>query len=154
MILEQELATHTGKPPPPLLPPWCELKFHPRPTCVFSCSVMSDSMDCSLPGPSVHGKNNGVGCHFLLQGIFPSQESNLCLLQLLHWQVEPLSLLRSPLYPGPKDPCTILYSSTSSHLRFFVCFSTEGFDLISLIPGTWEFPSFLPQSLATHLEFC
>ena len=30
--------------------------------------------DCSPPGPSVHGafpgKNTGVGCHFLLQGIF------------------------------------------------------------------------------------
>ena len=24
------------------------------------------------------GKNTGVGCHFLLQGIFPTQESNLC----------------------------------------------------------------------------
>ena len=26
------------------------------------------------------GKNTGVGCHFLLQGIFPTQESNPCLL--------------------------------------------------------------------------
>ena len=26
------------------------------------------------------GKNTGVGCHFLLQGNFPSQGSNLCLL--------------------------------------------------------------------------
>ena len=36
---------------------------------------------CSLPGFSVHGdspgKNTGVGCHFLLQGIFPTQGSNL-----------------------------------------------------------------------------
>ena len=29
------------------------------------------------------GKNTGVGCHFLLQGIFPMQGSNL---HLLHWQ--------------------------------------------------------------------
>ena len=29
------------------------------------------------------GKNTGVGCHFLLQGIFLTQESNPC---LLHWQ--------------------------------------------------------------------
>ena len=29
------------------------------------------------------GKNTGVGCHFLLQGIFPTQGSN-CLLCLLH----------------------------------------------------------------------
>ena len=37
-------------------------------------------MDSSLPGCSVHGdspgKNTGVGCHALLQGIFPAQESN------------------------------------------------------------------------------
>ena len=30
------------------------------------------------------GKNTGVGCYFLLQGIFPTQESNLSLLSLLH----------------------------------------------------------------------
>ena len=29
------------------------------------------------------GKNTGVGCHFLLQEIFLTQGSNLC---LLHWQ--------------------------------------------------------------------
>ena len=32
------------------------------------------------------GKNTGVGCHFLLQGIFLTQGSNLSLLHLLHWQ--------------------------------------------------------------------
>ena len=44
---------------------------------------MSDScdpMDCSLPGLlclwDSPGKNTGVGRHFLLQGIFPTQESN------------------------------------------------------------------------------
>ena len=29
------------------------------------------------------GKNTGADCHFLLQGIFSTQGSNLC---LLHWQ--------------------------------------------------------------------
>ena len=45
---------------------------------------MSDSCDptdCSLPGSSVHGdslgKKTGVGRHFLLQRIFPTQDSNL-----------------------------------------------------------------------------
>ena len=44
------------------------------------------------------GKNAGVGCHFLLQGIFLIQGSNPCLLCLLHWQVDslPLSHLESP----------------------------------------------------------
>ena len=42
-------------------------------------------------------KNMGVGCHFLLQGIFPAQRSNPC---LLHWQADslPLSRLGSPLW--------------------------------------------------------
>ena len=39
-----------------------------------------DPMDCSPPGSSVHGdspgKNTGVGCHALLQGIFPIQGLN------------------------------------------------------------------------------
>ena len=29
-----------------------------------------------------------MGCHFLLQGIFPTQGSSLCLLRLLHWQAD------------------------------------------------------------------
>uniref|UniRef100_A0A4W2HF98 General transcription factor II-I repeat domain-containing protein 2 n=1 Tax=Bos indicus x Bos taurus TaxID=30522 RepID=A0A4W2HF98_BOBOX len=38
-----------------------------------------------LPGLELsNGKNAGVGCHFLLQGIFPTQGSNLSLLCLLH----------------------------------------------------------------------
>ena len=43
------------------------------------------------------GKNIGVGCHFLLQRIFPSQGSELC---LLHWQAGslPLSHQGSPSF--------------------------------------------------------
>ena len=33
------------------------------------------------------GKNTGVGCHALLQGIFPTQGSKPRLLSLLLWQV-------------------------------------------------------------------
>ena len=36
--------------------------------------------------------NAGMDCHFLLQGIFPTQGSNLCLLHLLRWQVDALPL--------------------------------------------------------------
>ena len=32
------------------------------------------------------GKIIGVGCHALIQGIFPTQGSNPCLLHLLCWQ--------------------------------------------------------------------
>ena len=38
------------------------------------------------------GKSTGVGCHFLLQEIFPTQGSNSRLFYLLHWQVDSLSL--------------------------------------------------------------
>ena len=41
------------------------------------------------------GKNTGVGCHFLLQGIFLTQGLNPCLLRLLHWQADPLPLAPS-----------------------------------------------------------
>ena len=45
------------------------------------CSTLCDPMDSSMPGSSVHedspGKNTGVGCHALLQGIFQTQGSNL-----------------------------------------------------------------------------
>ena len=53
-----------------------------------SCPTLCDPMDCRPPGSSVHGdspgKNNGVVCHVLLQGTFPTQGSNLHLLCLLH----------------------------------------------------------------------
>ena len=53
-----------------------------------SCLTLCDPMDCSPPVCSVRGdspaKNTGVGCHALLQGIFPAQGSNLHLLHLLH----------------------------------------------------------------------
>ena len=45
-----------------------------------SCLTLFNPMDCSPRGLSVHGifpgKNTGVGCPFLLQGIFPTQGSN------------------------------------------------------------------------------
>ena len=60
-------------------------------------------MDYRLPGSSVHGdspgKNTGMGCHTLLQGIFPTQGSNPVLLhrrQILYHlshQGSPFSLL-------------------------------------------------------------
>ena len=60
-------------------------------SCPVSCSInymcwterlstLCGPMDCSLQGSSVHGdspgKNTGMGCHALLQGIFPTQGFN------------------------------------------------------------------------------
>ena len=47
------------------------------------CLTLGDPMDCSPPDSrpwNYPGKNTGVSSHFLLQGIFPTQGSNLCLL--------------------------------------------------------------------------
>ena len=38
------------------------------------------------------GKNTGVACHFLLQGILPSQRLNPHLLRPLYWQADSLPL--------------------------------------------------------------
>ena len=70
---------------------------------LFSHSVVSASLRPHGLKPTRHlcpwnspGKNTGAGCHFLLQGIFLTQGSNM---GLLHWQVGslPLSHLGSPL---------------------------------------------------------
>ena len=75
---------------------------------------LKNSMDCSMPGSSVHGnspcKNSGAGCQALLQGIFPTQGSNPGLThcrqilyqmshqrspRILKWVVYPFSRLSS-----------------------------------------------------------
>ena len=56
-----------------------------------SYPTLCNPMDCSPPDSSVHGispgKNAGVGFHFLLQGILPTQGSNH---GLLYWQADSL----------------------------------------------------------------
>ena len=57
------------------------------------CPSLCDPVDCSLPGPSVHGTLQAWaregGCHALLQGNFWTQGSNPL---LLHWQADSLPL--------------------------------------------------------------
>ena len=59
------------------------------------------------------GKNTGVGCHFLLQGIFLTQGSNWCLLLgrpiLYHWDTweafyKDTSHIELQVYPIPVGP--------------------------------------------------
>ena len=77
--------------------------------------ALCNPMDYNLPGSSFHGespgKNTGVSCHALLQGIFPAQELNLCLLRLLHWQVD-----SSPLLPAGKP----IRVASSAYLRLLI----------------------------------
>ena len=97
-----------------------------------SCPTPCDPVDCSPPGSFVHGispgKNTGVGCHALLQGIFPTQGSNLHLLRLLHWQAGSLPLA-SPGKPpkgfknGSYVKSSQIPSFTEVHPRV-ICFSS------------------------------
>ena len=56
---------------------------------LWSYGLSSARLLCPRDSP---GKNTGVGCHVLLQGIFLTQGSNPCLLHLLHWQAGSLPL--------------------------------------------------------------
>ena len=81
------------------------------------CPNLCDPMICSPPGSSIHGdspgKNTGVGCHALLQGIFPTQESNLGLLHSrqifyhLSHQGSPWILVAYPFSRGSFQPRTL-----------------------------------------------
>ena len=53
---------------------------------LFSDPVVSDSLEPHGPlaRQASPGKNTGMGCHALLQGIFQTQESNPRLLHVLH----------------------------------------------------------------------
>ena len=62
---------------PALMRAWA---LSPPNSCVHanllqSCPTLSDPMDCSPPWDSP-GKNTGMGCHALLQGIFPVRGLN------------------------------------------------------------------------------
>ena len=76
------------------------------------CPTFCNHMDCSLPDSSVHwdspGKNNGVGCHAFLQGIFLTQRLNLCLLHC-RW----ILYCRAP-GEAPKRSYKILYVRRNS----------------------------------------
>ena len=73
-----------------------------------SCPTLCNLMDCSPPGSSVHGdspgKNTGVGCNALLQGIFPTQGLNPGLPHCrwiryqLSYQGSPINMLILPKY--------------------------------------------------------
>ena len=83
-------------------------------TCAKSrqlCPTLSNPKVCSpwilCPWDSP-GKNTGVGCHALLQGIFPPQGFNLCLLRLLHCR----QILYHLTHQGsPQSRLTFLISS-------------------------------------------
>ena len=79
------------------------LKGHTQAKSLQLSPTLCDSVDCSLPGSSLHGIFQAVILKWVAmpssRGIFPTQGSNPCLFCLLHWQVGslPLAASRKPL---------------------------------------------------------
>ena len=71
---------------------WCIMK---KSICAELYLTLCYPIDCTLLGScpwNFPRKHTRMGCHFLLQGILLMQGLNPCLLCLLHWQADSLSL--------------------------------------------------------------
>ena len=124
---------------------------------LFGCSAVSDSLWprglqtnrllCPWNSP---GKNTGVGCHFILQGIFGTQGLNPCVLCVLHWQADylPTEPPGSPAWGSfPMSQLfTIRWSkywsfsfriSLSNEYSGLISFRSDWFDLLT-VQGTFR----------------
>ena len=113
-----------------------------------SCSTLCDPMDCGPPGSSVHGdspgKNTGVGCHALFQGIFPNQGLNP---HLLHCR----RILYCLSHQGsPRMFITFIFDKTKKetiiNIMLFSCkVMSDSFVTPWTVPARllcpWDFPS-------------
>ena len=116
-------------------------------------------MDCKPPGSSLHGispgKNTGVGCHALLQGIFPTQGLNPRLLRLLccrwilyHWVIREAQLDKGWVPLGLSHFCLLL-SRRVSGVTACLYFTLP-------VGGPWPVlcPVETHSSLCGHLDWC
>ena len=82
-----------------------DLKMKSESEVAQSCLTLSDPMNCSPPGSFVHGdspgKNTGVGCHFLLQGVKVKNENEV-----------------AQSCPTPSDPMNCSLPGSSAHEIF------------------------------------
>ena len=85
----------------------------------------------------VPGKNTGEGCHFLLQGIFPTQPSNPC---LLHWQVD------FTYHWGTRKALDVLinYMEKFIHNEYMLIYKCSGdytqFKYLTILDVNYSFP--------------
>ena len=102
---------------------------------------------CPLDSPS---KSTGVGCHFLLQGIFSLQRLNSYLLCLLRWQAGSIPLV-PPRKPLTSHRCKLLFDcwlnlNLNLSLDIFeclqstlICFCVCLFIILSIFPVKFLF---------------
>ena len=104
-----------------------------------SCLTLFNPMDCSPPWllcpRSSPGKNTGVDCHSLLQGIFLTQGLNS---HLLHWQVDFLSV-----------------GHQGSPVRFLLLLLLSRFSRVQLLETSWTATCQAPLSMEfSSQEYC
>ena len=94
------------------------------------CPTLCNPMDCSPLVSSVHGdspgKNIGVGCHALLQGIFPTQGLNPGLLRcrrILYHQSHQEALAKSEGLIIPKNYHVVIITEWLKCIECLVCAS-------------------------------
>ena len=112
--------------------------------CVHAwlCLTLGSSVDCSPPGSSLcpwdsSGRNTGVGCHFLPQGIFLTQGLNLGFLHC-KWMLLPTEPPGKWLH---SVGCHFVLSMVSFAMRKLVSLVRSHliiFAFISLAVGDWS----------------
>ena len=81
------------------------------------------------------GKNTRVGCHFLLQGIFPTQRLNP---PLLHWQADSIYRVAMSFFRGSSQPRARTWVSCIAGRRFTVWATREAL-FIHIFVQLWVF---------------
>ena len=117
-----------------------------------SCSTLCNPMNHSLPGPcpwKSQGKNTGVDCHFLLQGIFPTQGLNLgplhCCQILYHLShqgnivtVNLALILKSPVwvcsFVFALQPSSVIYSYHKPGTGVSACYPSAVLEIQNSFP--------------------
>ena len=131
---------------------------------VLSCSVVSDSvqpMECSPPGSSVRGdfpgKNTGMDCHALLQGIFPTQGLNPGLLHCRQ-NLYCLSYQRNPVVMESREQlCSMRISTDSDSFSLSALFNStlfafESTERSNSVEGKWFPLKEVTKTLHTSLS--
>ena len=112
-----------------------------------SCLTLCDPMDYSPPVSSVHGdspgKNTGMGCHALLQGIFPTQGLNPGLLHC-RWTLYRLSHQGSPRITR-KFPVTFFFKDNYKHNCSTVTITKKYVLTPECVPSVFPFPGLPPK---------
>ena len=126
-----------------------------------SYPTLCDPVHCSPPGSSVHGdspaKNTGVGCHALLQGIFPTQRSN----PLIKWEIKPWSpTLQADSLPSepPGELQSHRYTDVFTHLVNYSNEKLTMYYVADMVQGTerhfkYIFLNVLEDRSALYLTF-